>query len=212
MSKVFTMAIVIVLLSIAAANSSAQTTNASLGGTVSDGTGALIPGVTVSARNIGTGIVNESITNEAGAYQFPNLQNGTYEVSAELVGFRTQRFANVALGVSQQVRLNFRLEVGDVATTVDVTAAADTTLATTSASIGTVLPDLAVRELPSGRPQRSGIALRYGRHRPDGRHTGRLLCGRPAQRDQPHARRPCRFRRPIQPGRAGRDLYESGPR
>jgi hypothetical protein len=127
-----------------------QTSNAVVGGTVSDATGALIPGVTVTATNIATGIVTTVITNEAGAYQFASLQTGTYKVSAELSGFQTQTYNNVTLGVAQQVRLNFTLQVGGVAQTVEVTAETDTALITTSSSIGTVLPDFQVRELPTG--------------------------------------------------------------
>jgi len=136
-----------ILLSI---NVFAQTSNATVGGTVSDASGALIPGVEVTARNAGTGIVNTALTNESGAYQFSALQTGTYQVSAALPGFRTSTYNNVTLGVAQQVRLNFTLQVGDVATAVEVTAAADTTLATTSSSIGVVLPEFQVRELPTG--------------------------------------------------------------
>jgi len=64
-----------------------QTSNATLGGTVSDATGALIPGVAITATNTGTGIVTNVLTNEAGAYQFASLQTGTYTVSAALPGF-----------------------------------------------------------------------------------------------------------------------------
>ena len=127
-----------------------QTTNATLGGTVADATGALIPGVEVTSRNAATGIVNMTITNETGTYVFASLQTGTYEVSAALPGFQTATFNNVALGGAQQVRLNFTLKVGDVATTVDVTADASGALVTTSSSIGTVLPEMQVRELPTG--------------------------------------------------------------
>jgi hypothetical protein len=133
-----------------AINAFAQSSNASLGGTVGDASGAAIPGVTVTARNVATGIVNETITNETCTYQFPNLQTGTYEVLAELPGFQTNRLTNVVLGVSQQVRLNITLIVANVATTVEVTTVADTALATTSGSIATVLPDTSVRELPLG--------------------------------------------------------------
>ena len=128
----------------------AQTTNATVGGTVTDPTMALIPGVGITARNVATGIVNTTITNEAGAYQFPSLQTGTYEISASLPGFRTSTFKDVVLGGGQQVRLNFALEIVGVGTTVDVTASADTALATTGASIGTVMQDAQVRDLPLG--------------------------------------------------------------
>ncbi len=133
-----------------ASHTFAQTSNATLGGTASDATGALIPGVTITATNTATGSVNTALTNEAGAYQFASLQTGTYKVTAELSGFQTLTYNEVALGVSQQVRLNFRLQVGSIAQSVEVTAAADTSIATTSSSIGTVLPDYKVRDLPLG--------------------------------------------------------------
>src|SRR3989449_10237976 len=84
----------------------AQTSNATLGGTVSDPTGALIPGVTITATNTQTGIISTVISNEAGAYQFASLQTGIYRVTAELPGFQKRTYEGVALGVSQQVRLN----------------------------------------------------------------------------------------------------------
>src|SRR5690348_4108027 len=95
-------ALLILLLAVSAF---AQTSNATLGGTVSDASGALIPGITITATNTGTGIVNTVVTNDAGAYQFASLQPGTYTVTAELPGFQTQTRNGVALGVSQQVRL-----------------------------------------------------------------------------------------------------------
>ena len=126
----------------------AQTSNATLGGTVSDTTGALIPGVTITATNTATGIVSTVLSNEAGAYQFASLQTGTYRLTAQLPGFQTQTYNSVLLGVSQQVRLNFTLQVSSVATAVEVTAAADTLIATTSASVGSVLPEYKLQDLP----------------------------------------------------------------
>ena len=125
-----------------------QTSNATVGGTVSDATGALIPGVTIKATNTATGIVTMVFSNEAGAYQFASLQTGTYTLSAELPGFQTQTYSGVQLGVSQQVRLNFTLQVTSVATAVEVTASADTLIATTSASVGSVLPEYKLHDLP----------------------------------------------------------------
>ena len=130
------------------ANAFGQTTNATLGGTVSDASRALIPGVTVTATNTQTGIVSSTITNETGAYNFPSLQSGVYKVSAELSGFQTQTYNDVTLGVSQQVRLNFTLQVGTQAQSVEVNISADTLIATTSASVGAVLPEYKVRDLP----------------------------------------------------------------
>ena len=61
--------------------------NATLGGTVFDDSGALIPGVTITAKNNATGVVTTAISNQAGAYNFPSLLPGGYTVSAEKIGF-----------------------------------------------------------------------------------------------------------------------------
>src|SRR6266850_3913968 len=128
----------------------AQTSNATLGGTVSDSTGALIPGVNVTATNTATGIVTTVLSNEAGAYHFASLQTGTYKVTAELPGFQTAAYDNVTLGISQQVRLNFTLQIGSLAQAVEVTVAADTLIASSSSSVGSVLPGYKIRDLPLG--------------------------------------------------------------
>src|SRR5262245_28990789 len=125
-----------------------QTTNATLGGTVADSTGAFVPGVELTARNTQTGIVTTTLSNESGSYQFPNLQTGTYTITAKLSGFQIQTYNDVVLGVAQQVRLNFTLQVGSVTTAVELRVAVDTLLASSSASIGTVLPDYKIRDLP----------------------------------------------------------------
>jgi hypothetical protein len=138
------------LLAVSFSATFGQTTNANLGGTVSDASNALIPGVTVTATNTQTGIVSTTITNETGAYNFPSLQTGIYKVSAELPGFQMRTYNDVALGVSQQVRLNFSLQVGGQTQSVEVSVAADTLLATTSSSVGAVLPEYKVRDLPLG--------------------------------------------------------------
>lgn len=74
------------------------------------------------------------MSNESGAYNFAALQTGNYKVSAELPGFQIQSYNNVTLGVSQQVRLNFTLQAASQTQAVEVTVAADTLLATSSAT------------------------------------------------------------------------------
>src|SRR5262245_37324866 len=129
--------------------------NAGLSGTVSDTSNALIPGVEVTAKNIKTGISNQTVTNETGNVVFSSLQPGTYTLSAALPGFQTATYNNVELGQGQQVRLNFTLQVGAAAQNVEVTIAADTVLATTSASVGNVLGVHAVETLAMG--SRNGL-------------------------------------------------------
>src|SRR5437870_9162822 len=126
-----------------------QSTNATVGGTVQDATGAFIPGVTITATNTATGIVTTVISNEAGAYQFASLQPGTYNIKADLAGFQPEVAKTFQLGGAQQARLNFTLQVGAAAgTTIDVSVTADTLLATSSNSVGAILPEYKVRDLP----------------------------------------------------------------
>jgi Carboxypeptidase regulatory-like domain len=122
--------------------------NAVLTGTVSDASGALIPGVEVTAKNIKTGITDTKVTNETGNFVFPSLQPGSYTLQAALSGFQTASYNNVELGQGQQVRLNFQLQVAGGAQNVEVVVAADTLLATTSASVGNVLADKDLLSLP----------------------------------------------------------------
>src|SRR5438552_8192743 len=84
----------------------AQSSNATVSGSVSDASGALIPGVSVTAKNTQTGIVSTVLSNESGTYNFASLQPGVYDLSAELTGFQTHTYSAVQLGLSQQVRLN----------------------------------------------------------------------------------------------------------
>jgi hypothetical protein len=91
---------------------SAQSTNASVGGFVQDASQAFIPGVTVTATNTQTGVVNTALTNESGAYNFTALLPGTYKLTAELPGFKTQVISAVQLGQSATARYNLTLQVG----------------------------------------------------------------------------------------------------
>jgi hypothetical protein len=129
-------------------NASAQSSNASLSGTVSDPARALMPGVSITATNTATGVVSSVVTNETGTYNVPSLLPGVYSVSAELPGFQTRTFTDVRLGNAAQVRLNFTLEVATLNTTVEVTASAERLLLESSSSVGAVLPEKEVQDLP----------------------------------------------------------------
>src|SRR5437867_10408113 len=126
----------------------AQSSNATVSGTVTDSTGAVLPGLTVTATNNATGIVTTVSTNETGVYNFASLLPGVYTVKAEQPGFRTQTYTSVQLAHAAQVRLNFSLQVATQAQTVEVTITADTLLATSSSSVGSVLPQRQVQDLP----------------------------------------------------------------
>jgi len=125
-----------------------QSSNAALSGTVSDAANALIPGVNITATSTETGVVSTAITNETGTYNLPSLLPGLYNVTAELPGFQTQTFTGVRLGNAAQLRLNFTLQVASVNTAIEVTVSADLLLLESASSVGAVLPEKAVRDLP----------------------------------------------------------------
>jgi hypothetical protein len=126
----------------------AQAGSASLGGIVQDASKALIPGVTVTAKNVATAVTQTQVTNESGTYSFPVLQPGVYEISAELPGFKRSLQKDVTLPYAGQVRLNVTLEVGDVNQAVDVTVQRDSILRESSASVGDVLTMDKIQNLP----------------------------------------------------------------
>src|SRR5215471_2977335 len=125
-----------------------QISNATLTGTISDSTGAVLPSVSITSTNNATGVVTTVTSNEAGAYTIPSLLPGTYTVSAELSSFQKQTYSNVALGNAVTVRLNFTLQVASQAQSVEVTVAADTLLATSSPTMGEVLSEKKVSDMP----------------------------------------------------------------
>ena len=125
-----------------------QANNATLTGTALDSSAAVLPGVSIRATNSATGVVTSAVTNESGAYNILGLIPGTYTVSGTLPGFQTQTFQNVVLGNAVTVRINFSLQLASLNTNVEVTIAADTTLQASGATIGQVLPQKKVQDLP----------------------------------------------------------------
>jgi hypothetical protein len=141
-------AVVFVFIVAISNHASAQTGNASVAGFVQDSSGAYIPGVSVTAANTQTGVTSVAITNESGTYTIPSLLPGTYRLTAELPGFKSQIFNNVQLGGNTTGRYNFTLEVGAVSDSVEVTAERTALIAESSPTIGQVLPEKQVQDLP----------------------------------------------------------------
>src|SRR5262249_50957732 len=147
MVKRILLSLLCVLLLSHAVDAFAQTGNGQVTGVVQDPTKALVPGVTITLSNANTGITNTQITNESGVYTFPSVPPGTYSVSASLSGFKTSVTNGVQVSLVP-VRVNITLELGTLDNKVEVTAAVDSVLAETSSSVGVVLPERRVAELP----------------------------------------------------------------
>jgi hypothetical protein len=156
----------------------AQQTSATLVGTVTDSSNAVVPGATIRATNLATGVWREALTDDNGAYSFPFLTAGEYSVSASLPGFKIQRRDRVILGVQQTGRVDFQLTVGEVTQTISVEGTA-ILLQTETSMVGTVIDSGALREsllkraltrplvsknVQSPGPPPAGWALRFIRH------------------------------------------------
>ena len=99
----------------------AQTGAASLTGIVTDQSGAVVPGATVTATNQATNVEYTAISNEAGNYNVTSLPVGAYVIKAELSRFKTAATKPIQMEAKQVVRLDFKLELGGLAETVEVT-------------------------------------------------------------------------------------------
>jgi hypothetical protein len=137
------------LLACIAAPTTGQGLQTSVVGRVRDASGAVIPGVTLTVTNRDTGVARTAITDAEGNFVVTSLIPGTYDVTAELSGFKTAVRQNVPVQTDVAVRADFVLEVGAVGETVEVQAAADTRLLRTEdASLGAVLAESQVQGLP----------------------------------------------------------------
>ncbi|HYT77364.1 MAG TPA: carboxypeptidase-like regulatory domain-containing protein, partial [Vicinamibacterales bacterium] len=92
----------------------------SIGGVVSDQSGALVPGATITITNVDRKTSDTVVANESGLYTKERLIPGTYEVKAELQGFKTAVFSGVRVSVDTQTKLNIKLDLGSVAESVTV--------------------------------------------------------------------------------------------
>ena len=138
----------LVLLLAAAPFAAAQLADTALiVGTVSDTTGAVIPGVDVTFNHVETGIVSTTQTNESGNYRSNPLRIGNYIVVVEADGFKAYSGSGVTLSIGDVRELNVALEVGAVTEVIEVEASAPL-LQTTESSAGTVIENRQIVDLP----------------------------------------------------------------
>ena len=130
-----------------------------ISGNVRDQSGAVLPGVEVTATQTDTGISRSTITNETGGYLMPNVVVGPYRLEAALPGFRTFVQTAIVLQVNDDLVINPVLEVGQVSEKVEVTANA-AQVETRSTAVGQVIENQRILELPlNGRQVTDLITL-----------------------------------------------------
>ena len=124
----------------------ASAQEATLLGTVRDNTGAVLPGVTVTATNEAQGTTFVGVTDEQGIYRIA-VRAGVYRVTAELAGFTTVVRPGIEILVGRQIALNLDMAISGVQETVTVTGEAPL-LDTTTSSIGSNIDPRQAQELP----------------------------------------------------------------
>ena len=150
----------LMILAITCATGWAQST-AQVNGTVSDSSGAVLPGVEVTLTQTETGLSRSAVTNETGSYSVTNLPVGPYRLEGALPGFRTYAQTGIILTVGANPIINLNLEVGQVSETVEVLANA-TQVETRNTGIGQVIDNVRVLELPLNARQVTELILLSG--------------------------------------------------
>lgn len=125
----------------------AQATGAEILGTVADAGGGVLPGVSVTVTNVGTGLTRNLVTDGEGRYRAPNLPVGNYEVQAELSGFRMAIRQGIQLTVGRAAIVDLTLTIGTVTESVTVTGEAPLVDVTTS-SLGGLVDREQIENLP----------------------------------------------------------------
>jgi hypothetical protein len=125
-----------------------QAANGAIEGTVTDSTGGVLPGVTVTVTNTDTGTERVVVTNEIGLFRAPLLPLGTYRVTAELQGFKKFEQTGIKLSVGETAVVKAQLGVGQVSEVVSVSAADKPALDIARIDIGHTMSDEEVHNLP----------------------------------------------------------------
>jgi hypothetical protein len=131
-------------------------------GTVTDPSGAVIPGAKVTATRVETGVSQATVTSSAGTYTIPSLVVGTYNVIAEAGGFKSGAATGITLDVAQERAVDFKLGLAGVTSTVEVNAAPPL-LNTTDGSIAGLVSEQQVVDLPlNGRSIANLVMMQPG--------------------------------------------------
>ena len=138
--------LIVLVLGLSVSSAFAQATG-QINGVVADNSGGVVPGVTVTAVESGTGVSRETVTGANGRYSFLSLRPTGYEIRAELAGFRTVRQTDVVLAANQNLTLNITLELGELSETVTVAGEA-ASVDISSSTIAEVVDSKRIVELP----------------------------------------------------------------
>src|SRR5579862_4165582 len=152
----------LILTLLLAAPVHSQNSRGTILGHVTDPSGAVVVGAKVTARNVNTGVANEFKTNSSGDFVFVNLIPGTYDLSVEQSGFKTEHSSSLVLEVDQTLRQDYKLSLGEITENVEVNT--DTQMVQTdNTTLGNVIDQKLIEDLPSsGRDVTNFLELSAG--------------------------------------------------
>ncbi len=131
-----------------AAPLTAQVQTADVVGTVTDATGAVLPGATVTITNAETNIAQTTTSNATGDFILTLLPVGNYSVKFEAKGFKTYTATNIALSAGDRARVDAKMQVGEVSQSIEVSGNVAPALQTDSSNLGTLVTSQAVQDIP----------------------------------------------------------------
>jgi Carboxypeptidase regulatory-like domain len=144
-------------------------------GTVTDNSGAVVAGATVTLTDKSTGDTRTTSTNDVGHYIFQNVNSSTYTLKFKKAGFAELDIANATVSIGTQLTENVQMKLGSVSTTVTVTETAGAQLQTMNSTIGNTISGDALSSLPAlGRDATSFVTLQPG-VAPDGSVAGTVV-------------------------------------
>lgn len=156
--RLFKRLVVVIVTMLSASNLYAQTFG-EITGRVTDSSGAVLAGASITLTNSNTNAIRKAKSTEAGVYSFPAVPPGPYKLSAEVTGFKSWASEPFQVQVQQVVRVEVVLQVGQTSQTIEVAADADMLQAET-ATLGAVIENKIVTELPlNGRQYLNLVAL-----------------------------------------------------
>src|SRR6266576_2089734 len=155
-------AVIVLALALCVVPCWAQSTNAAVGGQVTDEQGRVVPGVTVVLTNLNTGVTYQAKTSGDGIYNAPALPPGVYRANVTKDGFKSIVKGDIELHVQDVASINFQLQIGSVTETVTVEAGG-LVINTTDATVSTVIDRQFVESLPlNGRSFNTLLQLTPG--------------------------------------------------
>lgn len=125
----------------------AQTVTGQISGRVTDTSGGVLPGVTITVTNVNTGLVVARVTDEAGQYVATNLPVGPYSVEADITGFRKIQRTGIQLGADGRISADFSLSVGGLTENVEVQAVRGESVNRTSGEVSRTIDSAQIKDL-----------------------------------------------------------------